>query len=115
MIAFVVTELAALAALQMYTDYWNVGRDVSKSPIEIAKAFEAPTLEGVDLDAETKGLVGGVRTRELRYGVVEGADEDTFANDDSQLAPGSGVLDQRLELEKPGMVRKPKAGDRFVG
>ena len=114
-VALIVTGLAVMAVLPLYNGYWNFGRNVSMSPVEIAKAFGAPTLQGVNPNAEAKGLVGAVGSREVRYGVVGGADEDAIANDGCKLASTPDRLPQKLEVEESGLVREPKAGERFVG
>ncbi|KAF2866993.1 hypothetical protein BDV95DRAFT_503759, partial [Massariosphaeria phaeospora] len=48
-----------------------LGRDVSMSPIEIAKAFAAPSLAGAsDPNATSKRLLQDVGDKPIKYGTV---------------------------------------------
>lgn len=48
---FVVMVLACLAILPTYWGWWNLGREVSMSPLEIARAFGAPVMPDADPNA----------------------------------------------------------------
>ncbi|KAK4667387.1 hypothetical protein QC763_308770 [Podospora pseudopauciseta] len=69
--AVAVTVLATVAVMPLYYGFWKLGREVSMSPLEVAKAFRAVQLEGVASNAEIGGLLKGVGGRPIRYGVVE--------------------------------------------
>ena len=68
-----------MAVFPLFYGWWNLGRDVSMSPVEIAKAFKAPHTEGADANASVDKLLRQIGKRKARYGVVattefEGAD-----------------------------------------
>lgn len=46
-----VMVLACLAILPTYWGWWHLGREVSMSPLEIARAFEAPIMRDTDPNA----------------------------------------------------------------
>ena len=46
---------------------WTLGRDVSMSPLEVAKAFNAPLLAAEHSNAEVEELVKSVGARRVRY------------------------------------------------
>lgn len=48
---FVVICLACLAVAPTFWGWWRLGREVSMSPLEIARAFEAPLLQHADPNA----------------------------------------------------------------
>ena len=43
--AFFVITIAWISIIPMYRGWWHLGRSVSMSPLEIAKAFDAPLME----------------------------------------------------------------------
>ncbi|KAK4180344.1 hypothetical protein QBC36DRAFT_320386 [Triangularia setosa] len=63
--------LATISVISLYYGFWKLGREVSMSPVEVAKAFRPAELEGVAMNATTKGLLKGVGKRRIMYGVVE--------------------------------------------
>jgi hypothetical protein len=66
-----VSICSVMAILPLFYGYWDLGRDVSLNPLETARAFAAPVLDGLDgnvgaADVEcARGHVG------VRYGVVQ--------------------------------------------
>lgn len=68
----ILLSLAPVAAiLPLYNGFWELGRRVSLNPLEIARAFGAPLLEGLDGNADPDVVTierGGMA---VRYGVVE--------------------------------------------
>jgi hypothetical protein len=93
-----VSLINVIAILPLYYGYWELGRRVSLHPLEIARAFGAPVLDGLDgnvgaADVEmARGHVG------VRYGAVERNGEEK-------------VL--RVEDMRRGNVRMPKEGEIF--
>jgi hypothetical protein len=77
---------------------------VSLSPLEIAKAFKAKRLEGVDSNAEVRELLLQLGTRNIRYGLVgietEGAD-------------GLIVTHGALMMDEPEEITPPRRGTVF--
>ena len=98
-LAVLCTMLGWLAVFPVWNGWWSVGRATSMSPIETAKAFRAPMLEGSDSNADADMLLKEVGDRELRYGAVT----------------MYGGREQRLEMNKPQFVTPPEEGMRFDG
>jgi hypothetical protein len=68
----IVLSLVGIAAiLPLYAGFWELGRKVTLNPLEIARAFGAPALDGLDGNA-TPDMIdmerGGMG---VRYGVLE--------------------------------------------
>lgn len=97
-IALGCTAVGWLAVIPLLISYWHVGRAVSMSPIETAKAFGAPQLRSSDSNADSVKLLKEVGDRPVQYGATT----------------VSGV-EYRLEMNEPKYVRVPRAGERFAG
>ena len=66
--ALAVPLLAVLGIIALFYGWWELGRTVSLSPIEIAKAFDAPLLKGRGTNAEIEDLLGEIGSTRVRYG-----------------------------------------------
>lgn len=97
-IALGCTAVGWLAVIPLLVSYWHVGRAVSMSPVETAKAFGAPQLRSSDSNADSVKLLKEVGDRPVQYGATT----------------VSGV-EYRLEMNEPKYVRVPRAGERFAG
>ncbi|KAH0157086.1 hypothetical protein KCU67_g8054, partial [Aureobasidium melanogenum] len=87
-----------LCVLPSYWGYWQLGRDVTLGPFEIANAFRAPVLDHPAVaNAGVKDLIREVGQREVKYGAM-------VQND------ASG----RLAIAEPEAVRRvhPRISDR---
>jgi hypothetical protein len=62
---------AVFAILPLYYGYWKLGRSVSLSPLEIARAFGAPVLDGLDGNVSAADVECARGHVYVRYGVVE--------------------------------------------
>ncbi|KAL8924537.1 MAG: hypothetical protein Q9208_004012 [Pyrenodesmia sp. 3 TL-2023] len=89
--------LGWLATLPLFTGWWRLGRAVSLSPIETAKAFGAPGLRTNDSNARVQDILREAGDRGVRYGVMT-TTEGT-----------------RLMMGEPSRLRSPNAGERFGG
>ncbi|KAG2162121.1 hypothetical protein JADG_001860 [Aureobasidium aubasidani] len=90
--------VCVLCVLPSYYGYWQLGRDVTLGPFEIANAFRAPVLDHPAVaNAGVKDLIREVGKREVKYG-------EMVQND----APS------RLAIAEPDAVRRvhPKINDR---
>jgi hypothetical protein len=67
-LASLFTLLALLSVLPTFCGYWYLGRQVSMSPIEMVKAFNAPLLRSGDINAEVDQLVKDLGSKNVRYG-----------------------------------------------
>ncbi|EME85511.1 uncharacterized protein MYCFIDRAFT_206533 [Pseudocercospora fijiensis CIRAD86] len=63
-----VTLVAIGVVLATFNGFWLLGRSVTLSPIETAKAFNAPLLAQEPANAEVKELVKGAGMKPVRYG-----------------------------------------------
>jgi hypothetical protein len=116
-LASVVTILAIILVIPTFFGYWNLGRKVSMSPIEIAKAFNAPLLRNGDLNAEVKQLIEEWGDTEVRYGAVSNVirSEQQEAGRHKYAVPQSQPPDSSLEIAPPGLVVVPQEGCKFRG
>jgi hypothetical protein len=63
----------ALAVLPLCRRWWQLGRDVSLNPLEVATAFSAPLLAGADTNADWAQLAKAVGAKRVRYGAFADA------------------------------------------
>lgn len=70
----IVMLLATFAMIPLFHGWWNLGRDVSLSPVEIAMAFKAPHTDGGDANADVSTLLKQIGKRRAQYGVVATGD-----------------------------------------
>ncbi|CAK4032791.1 Hypothetical predicted protein [Lecanosticta acicola] len=91
-LSLAITFIAILIVLTTYNGYWQLGRKVTMSPLETAKAFNAPLLAQEDSNAEVKDLVKGSGGKAVRYGHVLDA-------------AGRFEANARLEIADPTSVR----------
>jgi len=92
--------VCVLCVLPSYWGYWQLGRDVTLGPFEIANAFRAPILDHPSVaNAGVKVLIREVGEREVKYG-------EMVQND------ASG----RLAIAEPEAVRRvhPRIHDRSM-
>jgi hypothetical protein len=92
--------VCVLCVLPSYWGYWQLGRDVTLGPFEIANAFRAPVLDHPSVaNAGVKVLIREVGQREVKYG-------EMVQND------ASG----RLAIAEPEAVRRvhPRIHDRSM-
>ncbi|KAH0191255.1 hypothetical protein KCU99_g6843, partial [Aureobasidium melanogenum] len=90
--------VCVLCVIPSYWGYWQLGRDVTLGPFEIANAFRAPVLDHPAVaNAGVKDLIREVGQREVKYGAM-------VQND------ASG----RLAIAEPEAVRRvhPRISDR---
>lgn len=79
--------LAILSVLCLLRDYRRLGRRVSLSPIEIAWAFDAALLQGVDTNSEVGDIVKQTGHTRIRYGVLK---VGLISGDRKDGLPGGG-------------------------
>lgn len=96
-LAIMCSAAGCLAIFLIILRWWSIGRTVSMSPVETAKAFGPPQLRNSDSNANINVLLKEVGDRPIRYGVV-----------------ASGA-EYHLEMKKPEVVRVPHSGERFSG
>lgn len=68
--ALAVMIACLLGTLPLFDGFWRLGRQVSLSPIEIARAFQAPVLADVHSNRPVHELLREVGNRRVRYGML---------------------------------------------
>lgn len=69
-IATGLSMLSIIGVIATFNGFWLLGRSVSLSPIETAKAFNPPILSNHDSNATIRDLLEEVGKRSIRYGSV---------------------------------------------
>lgn len=91
--------------------WWRIGRPISLSPIEIAKAFNAPLLQGKGSNCELDELLDFVGNRPVRYGEVKYRGGKMISPDEA--VEGETVL-ARLQMAYPDLTTLPQRGVQYV-
>jgi hypothetical protein len=66
----------AAAIVPLFYGYWELGRNVSLNPLEIARAYGAPLFDGVDGNMGARGIEIERGHLTVRYGAVERNSEE---------------------------------------
>ena len=69
-VAMVLTFVSACVIVPLFAGWWHLGRAVSLSPIETAKAFRAPLLHGTECNGNIQELLREVGQRKAQYGAI---------------------------------------------
>lgn len=64
---FAVIVLACISIIPTYRGWWNLPRNVSMSPLEVARAFDAPLLRSSDPNGEVRDLLRASGSKSVRY------------------------------------------------
>ncbi|KAF2130903.1 hypothetical protein P153DRAFT_287946 [Dothidotthia symphoricarpi CBS 119687] len=102
--AAAVSILSVLAVGLTFYGWWELGNNVSLSPLDIARAFDAPLLK-----LESPGLVGMQR---VQYGKEISGEEDAQAKEIGGQYSETGR--RRLVMGLTGTVKRPSAGEVVV-
>ncbi|KAF1962274.1 hypothetical protein CC80DRAFT_588845 [Byssothecium circinans] len=62
---------SVIATIPLYYGYWELGRTVSLNPLELAKAFGAPLLRGLDGNATPEMITVERGGMSIKYGALE--------------------------------------------
>ncbi|MCJ1245167.1 hypothetical protein MMC30_002368 [Trapelia coarctata] len=84
--AMVLTFVSACVIVPLFAGWWHLGREVSLSPIETAKAFRAPLLHGTECNSNIQELLQEVGHRKAQYGAISST---------SQASPSGSGFDTR--------------------
>ncbi|KAF3799083.1 hypothetical protein GCG54_00001188 [Colletotrichum gloeosporioides] len=93
--AAAITFLTGLMITPLFYGFANLGRLVSLSPLEIAKAFDPPQLREAASNSDAKALLGSLGNKQVNYGIVH-----------RHTSRGSALL----MFADAETVRKPKPG-----
>ncbi|KAJ9661889.1 hypothetical protein H2198_001641 [Neophaeococcomyces mojaviensis] len=102
--AVLVSFLGVIFVIPTFHGFWELGRPVSFSPLEIAKAFNAPLLQGVQGNGHVNDLLNEVGAMKVRYG-----DSGTTV---STTAYGDEV--RKIEIGPATGIRPPEKGVRYI-
>jgi hypothetical protein len=92
--AMITIFLCMLLVLPAYWKFWELGRDVTLGPIEIAGAFQAPILDHPTTAGrgEVKAFVKDIGDRRIQYGEVQGQHRLGVAGPSEIRRPGPGYI-----------------------
>lgn len=117
--------LAYVAVLPLLWGWWHLGRPVSMSPIETAKAFNAPLLRDADGNGTSMELLAVVGDTRVRYGGVDEVDQRSHnakdiykdhkvvSSGDHELSISDAVR-RRLVVRAEGLTEAPLDGEKFI-
>ena len=78
--AMACTILAVLCILPAFYGFWQLGRDVTMGPLEIAYAFQGPAFTSVtDTNGNVDTLVNAVGDTQIKYGEIHDGTATKFA------------------------------------
>ncbi|KAF7189152.1 hypothetical protein HII31_09574 [Pseudocercospora fuligena] len=100
-----VTFVAIGVVLATFNGFWLLGRSVTMSPIETAKAFNAPLLAQEHPNAEVQELVKGAGMKPVRYGQVVDMSQTSYKGADDGIADTVELRDFKLAIEDPANVQ----------
>ena len=117
--AITLMALNTCVLVPLFLGWWQLGRAVSLSPVETAKAFRAPLLRDSDCNADVDGLLAEVGHRRARYGTVAG--DEGMKSSGASLVQEAWVcmeemgergrrVRQRLEVADSRVVSAPVGG-----
>lgn len=113
-LALLMTLLGLGFVAPIFYGWWNLGRKVSLSPVETAKAFNAPLLRGFDSNGDADALLKDVGDRTVRYGEVATLGGSAVRRD-TWLPPTDQQTIRRLQMASPEWVRSPQDHMRYSG
>lgn len=107
-----VMVLGVLVVVPTFHGFWELGRETSLNPLEIAKAFNADMLWEQGSNRKADSLAKDVKNREVKYGEVvdEGVDDLGLIHTGLR----SKYRGRRLELADPSQVREPRVQEMYM-
>lgn len=85
---FAVIVLACISIIPTYRGWWYLPRNVSMSPLEVARAFDAPLLRNADPNGEVSDLLRASGSKSVRY---EGGVAAPITIDEEHLGKEHGL------------------------
>ena len=114
-IATAISLIAVICVTLTFDGFWLLGRTTTMSPIETAKAFNAPMLQNEDSNANSSALLREIGDRRVQYGAVARLDAQAFASDASGTSRLDEVSLSTLEMAFPQSATAPQQGWKFGG
>ena len=100
--------LAFAAIFPLFSGWWHLGRAVSMSPIEIAKAFGAPIVMQTDSNGTARDLVNDIGKLQIGYG----ASATGFSASISE--PKDPNIKRRLHFAPLDTIEVPGEQEKFM-
>ena len=106
--AAVISLVSVAAVAATLWGWWELGREVSGSPLEIAKAFGAPLLDGMGSNVPWDKIPKEVAREKIQYGEICRVERGGRRSSFRDLGrPG------QLIFERDGDVKRPTAGELY--
>ena len=96
----------------LFLGWWNIGVELTLSPFNTAKAFDAPLLSKINSAAGSMGVVDEVGDMRLKLGAVAVPKVACSAVDDTVKQQHTNRY--RVGLDTPDKVERPFKGARFT-
>ncbi|KAI9869326.1 MAG: hypothetical protein M1813_000115 [Trichoglossum hirsutum] len=110
-IASVIMLAGTVVTLSIFYGWWELGRQVSLSPIETARAFNAPMLQSRNWNGDAKTLLAEVGTRKVKYGELLVVNRAPVPG--HLTVPANTPIERHLEMADPSWARPPTAGASY--
>lgn len=104
--AVALSLLGVVAVIPTYSGFWKLGRPVSLSPLEVAKAFNSPVLGELPGNRPAEKMLdeaGGMKFRYGESGVVVGT--SGYAGEEEV---------RKIEIGPVAVVKAPEKGARYI-
>jgi hypothetical protein len=102
-----VSLMGVVAVGATFYGWWQLGRDVSMSPLEIAKAFDAPLLRDMGSNVSHEKIPPYIKTQRIQYGVGT-------VRKRSSTKPTDGWEMEHLIVGSVDSIRSPEAGVAYA-
>ena len=106
-VAVVISLVGMISVGAAFNGWWQLGPHMSMSPLEIAKAFDAPLLVEMGSDVPSGTLPPYLRNYRIRYGAAPVRQKTGI-----KVEEGSGR--ERLVIGDAKSVRRPESGAVYV-
>jgi hypothetical protein len=106
--ALAVMFVAFIALTALLWGWWDLERSVSLSPLETAKAFDAPLMEGAGRNSTVEEMIKDVGAKKIRYLPGQGIVID-------QLGGGAGDLERAPNYTSPQVAEESHGDGREGG
>ena len=90
--------LCTLGIAPLFDGWWHLGRAVSMSPLEIARAFQAPITAGSASNVRVSGLLDQIGDRAVLYGALPALALPGYG------APGASAMHHQLPAGAAGVA-----------
>jgi hypothetical protein len=107
--ALSVSLLSILSVAPIFWGWRRLGREVTLSPIEIAKAFDPAVLSSTYSNSTVKNLLKEIGDKRVRYGALD-VPKSPYGE-----ASSDQNVSQKIAISELGSVTRPNEGSLFAG